>query len=277
MHTFMCSRGPLISARIQLLSVVPCVCAPPTRAHQPWAGASRRPPRYAPLLSALLSLPRELHPRPPTPSPSTAARRTDKRHHRCRPPLSFPPSLPPLQARHEHHFTPPTSYPRPTVRGTPTPPEVKPSSPPTAPFSELPPQAIVALRRRPPLIPRLLLQLQDPIAALLGHRNSLAAVEAQPRRTVSPPHHHRPSPVRTAPPHLARRHLGDTMVLTGKTLPLTDHRRATGERATMRSLRAVTARPRRPRALAGQNGSWARPTLPGLGLKCRPSTVRRFF
>jgi hypothetical protein len=60
------------------------------------------------------------------------------------------------------------------------------------------------------------------------------------------------------------------MVLAGKTLSPAGHRRATDEHATTRALRMVTTP-------AGQNGSWARPTVLGLGLKCWPSTVRRFF
>jgi hypothetical protein len=60
------------------------------------------------------------------------------------------------------------------------------------------------------------------------------------------------------------------MVLAGKTLSPAGHRRAADERATTHALRVVTMP-------ACQNGSWARPTVLGLMLKCWPSTVRRFF
>jgi hypothetical protein len=120
--------------------------------------------------------------------------------------------------------------------------KVKPS---TAPFSELPAPAITVLHHRPPLIPRLLLQLQDPVVALPGQWNSLAGVEAPLRRTVSPLHPRRPSPVRTAPPHLVWCHPGDTMVFAGKTLSPAGHHRAASQNATTSALHEVTARPRR--------------------------------
>jgi hypothetical protein len=118
-------------------------CTPPAIGHGLVPATDRR--ARGPPLSVCLSLPRGLYPAPPLlPLPHVTPIKDIANAAR---PFSFsPPSLPPSQARHEHHLAPPLP---------PVPPP-----PSTARFGELSPPTIVALRRRPPLIP-CLLQLQD--------------------------------------------------------------------------------------------------------------------
>jgi hypothetical protein len=193
------------------------------------------------------------------------------------PPIAATPSSPSFStfhAHHEHHFTPLASCPRSAAGGSPTPSEVKSPLSPTAPFGELPPPAIVALCRRPPIIPRGPIVLQDLIAQVTGHRNSPAASER--RRTPSPlmssTRHfgeNRAAPPCPAPPwrpHGAHRQ----DLVTGRS-PL-------GRRRVRHPARVcvVTAQPRRATS-AGRNGSRAGPTVPGPWAKAGPALCPCFF
>jgi hypothetical protein len=112
--------------------------------------------------------------------------------------------------------------------------------------------------------------LTCPLLQFPGHRSSAIASEHRRAAPFSPPHHRQPSPVRTPPSHLAR--CNPRGVPTEHTTPW--------PRRCVRGQHKVTAPGMHAQHqlewAGGAVVQWARPTVPGLGLESRRSTVRRF-
>jgi hypothetical protein len=139
-----------------------------------------------------------------------------------------------------------------------------------------PPSSSCRTHQRPPRPPELRRWLRTPprraVFSTHRHRSSLMRTLPPHLARRNRRHSRRSSPMRTLPPHLARRNRHHSRV----EYPLSALQlgrqwshvgRAT---ATSRAHSAGWSRSTEPLC------HWARPTVPGFGLKCRPSTVRRF-
>jgi hypothetical protein len=140
------------------------------------------------------------------------------------------------------------------------------------------PSPLLVCPCRPPLLVRASPSPLPPPAAglvdaLPSHQSSAAAMECCRAGPFSPPHHHRPSSVRTPPPHLARHNHRRSPVESLLGVLHLGHRKS---RATAPTRGDRTERTCAAPAGMGWLGRWARPPVPGLRLKCRSSTVRQF-